>query len=134
MRSVMKPSASATTNVIAKPIASANCHCRTCQKAVGAAHLPIMFVRASALTISGEYREFATVAASGNTVYRGFCPRCGTALFGRNSKFTDIRPVAAATLDDPSVFKPEKDIWVSDAQAWDYMNPDLTKFEGNFWQ
>jgi hypothetical protein len=119
--------------ISAKPIAAANCHCRTCQKAVGAPHLAIMFVPASALTITGDYKEFATLAASGNTVYRAFCPACGTSLFGRNSRFTEIRPVSAATLDDPSVFKPEKDIWVTDSQPWDYMNPDLPKCNGNFW-
>jgi hypothetical protein len=119
--------------ISAKPIAGANCHCRTCQKAVGAPHLAIMFVSASALTITGDYKEFATLAASGNTVYRAFCPVCGTSLFGRNSRFTEIRPVSAATLDDPSFFKPEKDIWVTDAQPWDYMNPDLPKCNGNFW-
>jgi len=119
--------------ISAKPLAGANCHCRTCQRAVGAAYLPIFFVAASALKITGSYKEYPTVAASGNTVHRAFCPICGTSLFGRNSRFADIRPVAAATLDDPSIFKPEKDIWAGDAQSWDYMNPDIPKCAGNFW-
>lgn len=106
-----------------------NCHCRTCQKAIGAPYFAGMFVPASALTITGDY----TIAASGNTVYRGFCQDCGTSLFGRNSAFTGIRPVAATTLDDPGIFQPQKDIWVADAQSWDTMNPDLPKFAGNPW-
>ena len=120
--------------ISAQPVASVNCHCRTCQKAVGAPYIALMFVSDAALTISGVYKEYPTLAASGNTLYRAFCPECGTALFGRNSTFTKIRPVAAATLDDPSIFKPQKDMWVADAQSWDFMNPDLPKCQENFWQ
>ncbi|CAG7855948.1 hypothetical protein MCAMS1_00269 [biofilm metagenome] len=78
--------------------------------------------------------EYASIADSGNTMYRAFCPVCGTSLFGRNSKFTEIRPVSAVTLDDPSQFNPEKDIWVSAALPWDVMDPERTKFPGNPWK
>ena len=114
-----------------KPIGGANCHCRSCQKALGAAYFPGLFVPYDSLHISGSYKEFSTTAESGNTVYRAFCPECGTALFGRNSGFKDMRPVSAATLDDPSLFKPKHDIWVEDAQPWDCMNPELPKFNKN---
>jgi hypothetical protein len=119
--------------ITANPIASANCHCRTCQKAVGAPYTAILFVKSSTLSITGNYKEYATPADSGNTVYRAFCPACGTSLFGRNGTFTKIRPLSAVTLDDPSEFKPEKDIWAKDAQPWDFMDPNLPKCSGNFW-
>ncbi|WP_394753543.1 GFA family protein [Crenothrix sp.] len=118
--------------ISAEPLSGFNCHCRTCQKSVGAPYLAAMFVLASALHITGNYKEYATPAASGHIMYRGFCPECGSSLFGRNNTFTEVRPVAAATLDDPSIFKPSKDIWVSEAQPWDYMDPLLPKFSGNF--
>ena len=35
----------------------------------------------------------------------------------------------AATLDDPSRFQPQMDIFVSDAQPWDEMDPAIPKFE-----
>lgn len=120
--------------ISAEPVGMTLCHCRTCQKAVGAAYFPALFVPASALTIIGHYKEYASIAASGNTMYRAFCPECGTSLFGRNSAFTQIRPVSAVTLDDPSIYKPEKDMWVADAQPWDVMNPELPKFVGNSWK
>jgi len=120
--------------ILAEPIARINCHCRTCQKAAGAPYLALIFVPAAALKIHGNYKEFTTTAASGNKVYRAFCPQCGTPLFGKNSTFTSVRPVTATTLDDPSKFIPEKDMWVVDAQPWDYMNPALPKCSGNFWQ
>jgi hypothetical protein len=119
--------------ISAVPLGSANCHCRTCQKSAGAPYLGLLFVAAQALSISGNYKEYPTLATSGHTVYRGFCPACGTSLFARNSVFTKVRPVSAATLDDPSTFEPQKDMWVADAQPWDYMNPSLPKFAGNPW-
>ncbi|HEY9649165.1 MAG TPA: hypothetical protein V6C95_00775 [Coleofasciculaceae cyanobacterium] len=36
--------------------------------------------------------------------------------------------IQAGSLDDPSWFKPQADIYVASAQPWDYMNPDLPKF------
>jgi hypothetical protein len=119
--------------ISAPPIDNFNCHCRTCQRAVGAAYLSAMLVPVSAFTVTGVYKEFATIAASGHTLYRAFCPECGTMIFARNSHFTNICPVAATTLDDPSLFKPQKDIWVADAQPWDIMNPDLPKYAGSPW-
>jgi hypothetical protein len=117
--------------ISAQPVSTANCHCRSCQKSVGAPHLAILVVPASSFTVTGNYREYITIAASGNKMHRNFCPECGTSLFVINSGFPQFRPVSAVTLDDPSDYKPEKDIWVADAQPWDVMNPDLPKFAGN---
>jgi hypothetical protein len=119
--------------ISAKPISTANCHCRTCQKMSGSPYIAILLVPASAFTVTGDYKEFITVAASGNRMHRSFCPECGSLLFVRNSGFPAIRPVAATSLDDPGIFKPEKDMWVSDAQPWDIMDPKLPKFNGNPW-
>lgn len=117
--------------ITAKPLRTANCHCRTCQKSSGAPYLAILIVPAAAFTVTGSYKEFTTTADSGHKMRRAFCPVCGSPLFVSNSGFPQIRPVAAVTLDDPSVYQPEKDIWVQDAQPWDLMNPDLPKFIGN---
>ena len=117
--------------ISAQPLRTANCYCRTCQKSSGAPYLAILIVPEAAFTVSGAYKEFITIAASGNKMHRAFCPECGTSLFVRNSGFPQIRPISAVTLDEPSIYKPEKDIWVSDAQPWVVMNPNLPKFEGN---
>lgn len=116
--------------ISAKPLRAFNCHCRTCQKSIGAAYAALFLISSENLEISGAYNEYATLAASGNTVYRGFCPKCGSTLFGRFTGMSQVRAVTAATLDDPSVFHPQADIWVTDAQPWDIMHPDLLKFQG----
>ena len=53
---------------------------------------------------------------------RGFCPDCGSRLFGGKSDFG--QGIAAGTLDDPSLYKPQREIWTSDAQPWDAMDPN----------
>jgi hypothetical protein len=58
---------------------------------------------------------------------RGFCPECGSRLFGGKSDFG--QGIAAGTLDDPSLYKPQHEMWISDAQPWDAMDPKLPKFE-----
>jgi len=36
-----------------------------------------------------------------------------------------VRP---ASLDDPSLHRPQLDIWISSAQPWDHMDPALAKY------
>jgi len=38
--------------------------------------------------------------------------------------------IRAGSLDDPSGFRPERDIFTTSAQPWDYMNPMLPKASG----
>lgn len=117
--------------ISAEPLRTSNCHCRTCQKSSGAPYLAIIIVPTPAFTVIGHYKEYITIAESGNRMHRAFCPECGTSLFVKNSGFPQFKPVSAVTLDDPSIYKPEKDIWVKDAQPWDLMDPGMPKFQGN---
>jgi len=36
--------------------------------------------------------------------------------------------ITAASLDDPSQFRPAMDFYISSAQPWDHMDPALPKF------
>ncbi|MFY9984050.1 MAG: hypothetical protein WAK31_04800 [Chthoniobacterales bacterium] len=37
--------------------------------------------------------------------------------------------IRTASLDDPSWFEPQMNVWTCDAHLWDDMNPALPKFE-----
>jgi hypothetical protein len=52
-----------------------------------------------------------SVADSGNTMHRRFCPRCGTQVF--------------STLDDREVARPAATIWTSQAPSWASIDPSL---------
>ena len=49
---------------------------------------------------------------------------------GENTeRATGVVAINAGQLDDPSWFQPQMEIWISDAQAWDQMDPALPKYE-----
>jgi hypothetical protein len=82
------------------------------------------------MRISGELRDYESVADSGNRMHRRFCPNCGTHLFSE----AEVRPhlifVRGGTLDDPELARPATTIWAPSAPSWACINDDLPRFEG----
>jgi len=78
--------------------------------------------------ITGEVKYYESKADSGQTAKRGFCANCGSRLLSLPPFAPDLMVIMAATLDDPSSFKPAMDIYTSSAQPWDHLNPALPKF------
>lgn len=114
-----------------EPMVTVNCHCRSCQYGSGSSHATGMILAREAFSIlQGEPRGYSKRAANGNTVTRNFCPDCGTPLYSESDGNRDIVVVRNSSLDDPSVFPPQMDIFTDDAQPWDCMDPDLAKFPG----
>jgi len=112
----------------AEPIVMFNCHCRDCQKTTGGAYTPVFYVPAKAFKITkGSPQYYETKSEMVGENQRGFCPTCGSRLFG--GKTEQGQGIAASSLDDPSVFKPQFEMWTSDAQPWDHMDPKSRKFE-----
>ncbi|MBO0738140.1 MAG: GFA family protein [Alphaproteobacteria bacterium] len=104
------------------------CHCRDCQYQSGSAFIAAIRVPAAGFRITkGEPKLYLSGSDAGNAVTRAFCPECGSPLFIRVSARPDIVGLRVGSLDDPSGFRPEADIFVKSAQPWDHMNPDLPK-------
>ncbi len=101
------------------PFFSFHCQCRQCQRASGGGHSSSFVVAADAVTITGDLRFHDQQSDSGNTVSRGFCPHCGSPIMNINSGYPDSRYFHAATLDDPSTFKPTTVVFREFAQPWD---------------
>ena len=113
---------------IAEPKAMFNCHCRDCQHATGGPFSAVVYVPAKSFQITkGSPRFYETSSEMGGHNKRGFCADCGSRLFGGGSD--QGQGINASSLDDPSWFRPQFDIFTSDAQPWDQMNPKLPKFE-----
>jgi hypothetical protein len=75
----------------------------------------------------GSPRYYSTPSEMVGHNKRGFCPECGSRLFGGETE--QGQGITASSLDDPSLFKPKVNMWISDAQPWDHMDPNLPKFE-----
>jgi hypothetical protein len=112
----------------AAPLRSVNCHCRDCQRATGSAYYAELLVPSAAFHLTtGELTYYAVTANSGRILRRGFCPECGCPVL----ILIDGQPflsIAATSLDDPSSYQPEMDIFTSRAQPWHAMSPSLPKF------
>jgi hypothetical protein len=110
------------------PVFTGNCHCRDCQKASGSAYAPIFFVPEGAITIRGEVKWYASTGDSGKPISRGFCPNCGSRLFGKPTVAAGLVGIAAGTLDDPEQYKPQINIYTSRAPSWDLLDSALPNF------
>ena len=75
----------------------------------------------------GTPRYYKTQSEAMGHNKRGFCPECGSRLFGGITG--EGHGITASSLDDPTLFRPQFDIFTSDAQPWDHMDPKLPKFE-----
>ena len=90
------------------------CHCRSCQRSLGAAFAVFANVAVSDLRyVRGTPALYRSSAA----VQREFCGACGTQLVFRRDGAARIG-VNAATLDDPSHVKPDLHIWTASDIGW----------------
>ena len=113
-----------------QPLYMGNCHCRDCQRATGSAFYPgVLFKETDFTLLQGEPAWYESSADRGHIMRRGFCSACGSPLFLINEASSGIRLLYAGSLDDPSLYKPQRDIYVASAQPWDIMDPDLPKFD-----
>lgn len=112
----------------AEPIMMVNCHCRDCQQVTGSAFAAAILVPGKAVKIIGDVKYYNVTGDSGSIVGRGFCPNCGSRLFSK-PPIREFMGIMAGSFDDPSEFQPGMDIYTASAQPWDYMNPELPKFD-----
>lgn len=115
----------------AEPFFQAACHCRACQYTSGGSPTLAMGFPAAALTITkGEPRFYWSDGDSGAKVGRAFCETCGTPLFSKPEANSAMVVIKVGSLDDPSAFAVQANIYAKGAQPWHYMAPGVPKFEG----
>ena len=108
-----------------------NCHCTDCQQATGNAFLPAVMVKENEFSLrSGEPIWFERPSDRGHPMRRAFCPACGSPLFLVNGANTAVRVLYSGSLDDPSRYRPSREIYVASAQPWCLLHPDLPHDEG----
>ena len=112
------------------PVFAGNCHCRDCQKATGSGYMPVIGFAREQVTVNGEVKYFKRRGDSGQFSYEGFCPECGARLFAHAEVMPGLFMIQAGSLDDPSQFQPQMNIYTASAQPWDFMDPALPKFPG----
>jgi hypothetical protein len=114
----------------AEPVLMLHCHCRDCQRASGGPFSSYVIVPAEAFKLlQGSLRFYDSSSQAGGKTHRGFCAECGSPIQVMTDSQPQIVAIRTASLDDPSWFTLQMDVWTSDAHPWDQMNPDLPKFQ-----
>lgn len=83
------------------PVGQTLCHCRMCQRATGGPFAALAEVASTRIAWNGSPSTWA----SSNIANRGFCFRCGTPLFYRETGGTTTE-LTAGSLDRPETFRP----------------------------
>lgn len=99
------------------PVRSSICHCRMCQKAIGAPFGAFVTVDRQAL----EWTHGAPASfQSSNIARRGFCANCGTPLTWEplGGKDRDIVDLATFAFDDPGALAPAEQVCVESRAPW----------------
>lgn len=77
----------------------------------------------------GEIGTYRMAADSGNTVERGFCPKCGAQMYSKTIEPAGMpMRVRAGTLDNPELMAPRATIFVDSAPAWAPLDASLPKY------
>ena len=113
----------------AEPLFTVNCFCNDCQKFYGGDKSSAVVFPRDAVEIAGEVTYFEVTGGSGQPVSRGFCPTCGTPLFGFPEIAGHLMSVTAGSLDDASWFRPAMNVYTCRAQPWAQMAEGIPSFE-----
>ncbi len=112
------------------PVHVAQCCCADCRKLTGTGHATFAFFRDADFNSSGPLTAYERSADSGNRITRYFCPKCGSALFGRNTGRPRIVFVLAGSLDDDGAHRlsPEVVVFAARRVPWDCLDGTIPHF------
>lgn len=106
---------------------SGHCHCRSCQKATGAAFATWVGVKTENFEVTGGR---LAVCETSPGVQRGFCGACGTSLtYVAEEGWPGQVSVLAPTLDDPAIATPTAHVYVEHQIPWVKLDDGLPTHE-----
>lgn len=106
------------------PLAQTACFCRDCQRATGGSPGLYWVVQGPNLRFTeGEPATFWSQADSGALVGRRFCRVCGAPVSTIYPYDDPLCLVPVGSLDDPSAFAPQANLWMRSAQPWHCAHP-----------
>jgi antitoxin (DNA-binding transcriptional repressor) of toxin-antitoxin stability system len=101
------------------------CHCIDCQKRSGSPFGSMAYFLRSDVAITGEAREYARPTDSGNIYTTGFCPTCGSTVYGKASARPEIVGLTVGTIGDAALPSPARSVYEQSRHGWVTM-PETT--------
>jgi hypothetical protein len=120
-------SLTATISDDAEPFV-ALCHCIACQKRSGSPFGVMAYYDDHEIVIAGDVREYTRPSDTGNTFTTGFCPTCGSTIFGRPSGMPGIIGVTVGTITDRSLPQPMRSVYEQSRHPWVAMPAETQGF------
>jgi hypothetical protein len=115
--------------IAGEPLFQNDCQCHDCQHMSGTGHESHLTFPRQGVKQSGEAKHWDMMGDSGNVKTRAFCPTCGSPVYMTFSATPGVFTVHAASLDDPSRYKPQVVTYTVRGHAWDHLDPGLQKFD-----
>ena len=100
----------------ADPAFVAVCHCKNCQKGIGSTFATIVALPQPALSVQGDLKTYNDRSDSGKSLYRRFCPECGSSIMDEAEAMPGMVMILSGTLDNASWVKPTLEIFCDSAQ------------------
>jgi hypothetical protein len=94
------------------------CHCIDCQKRSGSPFGSMAYYPEDAVAFAGEAREYSRPTDTGGAYTTGFCPACGSTLYGKGSRFPGIIGVTLGTIGDPAFPAPARSVYEQSRHHW----------------
>jgi len=110
------------------PFRAVLCHCASCRTSAGPGAGPVGYMGFGKVSVSWAGQRAFRAPATGVT--RGACPDCGTALSYMCTRWPGELYVHAATLTDPSLFRPEAHIHWAARSPGIPATDDLPRYDG----
>ena len=104
------------------------CHCRNCQRYTGSTFEAVTVYPSASVSVQGELKTYNDTGDSGKTVYRRFCPNCGSGVIAEAEVMPDLTIVLAGTLDDTAAYVPAMEIYCASAQPWFHGDAERKRF------
>jgi len=111
----------------AEPVVVA-CHCIDCQKRSGSPFGTMAYYPEDFVAVSGEMREYARPTDAENTYTTGFCPSCGSTLYGKTSGLPGIVGVTLGTIGPEPLPGPARSVYERSRHRWVQMPAETQGF------
>lgn len=102
----------------AEPIRVSVCHCLSCQRRTGSVFGAQARFPASAVTISGNSKQFVRIGDEGGRATFHFCPDCGSTVFYTAEGCEDSIAIPVGAFADPSFPAPDFSVYEDRMHAW----------------
>lgn len=107
---------------------SINCHCNMCRENHGSAFTTWISVAAGKVSIPSESSIQEYPISENSSTF--FCAKCGTKVYAKDKRYSDVIAFLAGTVFDVTLKKPSGDYFYSDKAPWYTAENDIPKFGG----